>query len=63
MSKKPINLGFCPRCKEPIGEKGIMQRERFGVVWCYLCSFDMEENPTEREQWVDWAKEYKENMT
>lgn len=61
MPKREIDLGFCPRCKDEFDENR-MTRIVFGVRWCYLCSFDMEENPIERRQWVSWAKEYAKNM-
>lgn len=54
--KNPINLGFCPRCKEDL--EGMMTRIVDGVTFCYLCSFDIEEDRIERQNWVRWAKEY-----
>jgi hypothetical protein len=57
--KEPINLGFCPRCKEELN--GMMTRTLKGVVFCYLCSFDAEDEGSVR-QWVVWAKDYKKNM-
>jgi hypothetical protein len=59
--KETINLGFCPCCKDEFDE-GSMKRTAFGVVWCYLCSFNMEEQPSWRRQNVVWAKDYKKNM-
>lgn len=58
-AKKPINLGFCPRCKSNFP---MMTREIDGVVFCYLCSFNIEEDRMERQNWVSWAKEYAKNM-
>ena len=56
-----IDLGFCPRCKEDLG--GMMTRKKWGVKWCYLCAFDLEEAPKgERESCVRFAKEYKQNL-
>jgi Zn-finger nucleic acid-binding protein len=61
--KKEINLGFCPRCKSDFHEGGeMMTRVVKGVRFCYLCSFDLEENKIELNQWVSWAKEYAKNM-
>ena len=58
---KIIDLGFCPRCKENL--EGMMTREKFGIKWCHLCSFDVEENESgDRESWIRWAKQYKEEM-
>jgi len=57
--KEVIDLGFCPRCKEDL--VGMMTRVVKGVKFCYLCSFEVEENVTDR-QWIGWAKEYKLNM-
>lgn len=59
MTKEPINLGFCPRCKEELD--GMLTRVKKGVVFCYLCSFDAEEEGSVN-QWVSWAKEYKKEM-
>lgn len=58
--QKIIDLGFCPRCKEDL--EGMMARVVKGVKFCHLCSFEVEENVTDR-QWIRWAKEYKRNMT
>ena len=56
-----VDLGFCPRCKEPLD--GMMTREKWGIKWCYLCSFDLEEAPKpERDAQIRWAKQYKEEM-
>ncbi len=58
---KIIDLGFCPRCKEDITQ--MMTRVRWGIRWCYLCSFDLEEaSKGEREACIRFAREYKENM-
>ena len=57
---KEIDLGFCPRCKEDFN--GMMTRVVKGVKFCYLCSFDLEENNIELNQWISWAKEYAKNM-
>jgi len=60
-NKEIIDLGFCPRCKEDISQ--MMTREKWGIKWCYLCSFDLEESARpERESWIRWAKQYKEEM-
>jgi len=48
-----IDLGFCPRCKE---DWPIMTREIDGILFCWLCSFDIEEEPMERKRWVRWAR-------
>lgn len=56
-----IDLGFCPRCKEDI--TSMMTRIKWGIKWCYLCSFDLEEaGPSERKSWIRWAKNRKEEM-
>ena len=55
-----IDLGFCPRCKEDL--EGMMTRVVRGVKFCYLCSFDLEENKIELDEWVSWAKSYAKNM-
>ena len=61
--KKVIDLGFCPRCKSDFHEGGeMMTRVVDNVKFCWLCSFDIEENRTQRRNWVRWAKEYAENM-
>ena len=57
---KIIDLGFCPRCKEDLD--GMMTRVVDNVKFCYLCSFDIEEDRMQRQNWVSWAKEYKKNM-
>lgn len=57
---KVIDLGFCPRCKEDLN--GMMTRVKWGIKWCYLCSFDLEESPAEREGWIRWAKQYDKEM-
>lgn len=54
MSRKIIDLGFCPRCKEDLD--GMMTGILGGVKFCYLCSCDLEENHIERETWIRWAK-------
>ena len=56
---KPIDLGFCPRCKS---DWPMMTRVVDGVKFCHLCSFDVEENPSEKRRWVNWAKDYQKNM-
>ena len=55
---KILDIGFCPRCKEDL--EGMMTRNFKGVKFCYLCSFDLEETPSERH-WVKWAKDYAKN--
>jgi len=63
MAKKVVDLGFCPRCKSDFHEGGeMMTRVVDGVRFCYLCSYDVEENRMERQTWVRWAREYAENM-
>jgi len=59
---KEIDLGFCPRCKEPLD--GMMTRVVRGVKFCYLCSFDLTDEPNDPEltQWISWAKDYNKNM-
>lgn len=60
---KEIDLGFCPCCKSDFHKGGeMMNRVIKGVKFCYLCSFDLEENRTELNQWLSWAKEYAKNM-
>lgn len=63
MPKYPVKLGFCPRCKEPLDEN-TMKRTVKGVEFCYLCFFDLTDNPRDPElgQWVSWAKDYQKNM-
>jgi len=56
---KLVDLGFCPRCKSDWPMK---TRVIKGVKFCWLCSFDLEENKTELNQWIHWAKEYAQNM-
>ena len=58
-TKKVITLKFCPRCKEDF--EGMMTRIIHNVTFCYLCSFDAEDEGSVR-QWVAWAKDYKKNM-
>ena len=57
--KEPLNLGFCPVCKNNFD--GCMTRVVSGVVFDYLCSFNIEEQHEVR-QYVSWAKDYKKNM-
>ncbi len=58
---KIIDLGFCPRCKEDITQ--MMTRVRWGIRWCHLCSFDLEEaSKSERDACIRFAREYKKNM-
>jgi hypothetical protein len=57
--KEPINLGFCPVCKENFN--GCMTRVLSGVVFDYLCSFNIEEEHSVRQH-VAWAKDYQKNM-
>jgi len=54
-----VDVGFCPRCKS---DWPMMTRTVRNVKFCWLCSFDLEENPSELRQWVDWAKTYKKEM-
>ena len=54
-----IDLGFCPRCKEGFP---MMTRNKWGIRWCHLCSFDLEEDRSEKARWVHWAKEYASEM-
>jgi len=58
---KVIDLGFCPRCKEDL--EGMMTRVVKGVKFCWLCSFEVEENRRELNTWISWAKEYQKEMT
>ena len=60
MKRKEINLGFCPRCKEEL--EGMMTRKVQEVVFCHLCSFDVEEDPHEKRNWLNFAREYKSEM-
>lgn len=39
-----------------------MKRPHRGVQFCWLCSFDLDENPAEGRQWISWAKDYTKNM-
>ena len=58
---KAIDLGFCPRCKENIAN--MMTREKWGIKWCYLCSFDLEEaTRSDRVACIRFAKDFKKNM-
>jgi len=57
---KVVDLGFCPQCKSDLGD--MMTRVVDNVKFCYLCSFDVEENRMEKRRWVKWAKEYAKNM-
>ncbi len=57
--KEIINLGFCPACKSDL--EGMMTQTVSNVVFCHLCSFDIQENHEVR-RWVSWAKEYKKEM-
>jgi len=54
-----IDLGFCPRCKS---DWPMMTRVVDGVKFCWLCSFDVEEDKMERRRWVKWARSYAKNM-
>jgi len=55
-----VDLGFCPRCKS---DWPMMTRVVYGVKFCHLCSFEVEESRHERH-WVRWAKDYaKERRT
>ncbi len=59
--RKAIDLGFCPRCKSDLTT--MMTRTKWDIKWCYLCSFDLEEqSEIERTSWIRFAKEYKKNM-
>ena len=63
MTGKQIDLGFCPRCKSDFHEGGeMMTRIVDNVVFCHLCSFDIEEDRMQRKEWVSWAREYYKNM-
>lgn len=60
MSSKPLDLGFCPRCKDliqPGHEEGYASRIVDGVLFCILCAHHIETNQKERKKWVTWAKE------
>ncbi len=54
-----VDLGFCPRCKEDLGD--MKTRVFKGVKFCWLCSFDVDED-RHKWHWIDWAKDYKKNM-
>jgi hypothetical protein len=58
--KKTINIGFCPRCKEDLA--GMMTRQVQEVVFCWLCSFDVEESAHEKRNWLKFAREYASEM-
>jgi hypothetical protein len=58
--RKIINLGFCPRCKEDLG--GMVTRRIQEVVFCHLCSFDVEESAHEKRNWLKFAREYASEM-
>lgn len=63
MSKKFVDLGFCPRCKSDFHKGGEMiTRVVKGVLFCYLCSFEVEEDRMQLDNWVRWAEEYAKNM-
>ena len=63
MTKKVVDLGFCPRCKSDFHKGGeMMTRVVSGVKFCWLCSFDVEDDRMERQNWVSWAKDYAKNM-
>ncbi len=55
---KVIDLGFCPRCKAYLGDMRVIK----GVKFCWLCSFDVEEDRMELQRWIGWAKDYAKNM-
>jgi len=54
VEEQVIRLEFCPRCKEEL--QGMLVRTIAGVVFCWLCSFDVEEEPMEKERWLRWAR-------
>ena len=56
MKRKEINLGFCPRCKEDL--EGMMTRKVQEVVFCHLCSFDIEDESDKGKSWIRFAREY-----
>jgi hypothetical protein len=58
--KKTINIGFCPRCKEDL--EGMMTRQVEEVVFCHLCSFDVEESTREKRNWLKFAREWASEM-
>ena len=61
--KKTIDLGFCPRCKSDFHEGGeMMTRVVSGVKFCWLCSFEVEDDRLQRRNWVSWARDYAKNM-
>ncbi|RJR41893.1 MAG: hypothetical protein C4567_08005 [Deltaproteobacteria bacterium] len=50
-----IDLGYCPRC---LSEFPMMTRDKWGVRWCHLCSFDLEEETqSERDHFIRIANE------
>jgi len=54
---KVLDLGFCPRCKEPL--QRMKSQVVQGVRFCWLCGWDIREEHTVR-RWVRWAKSYAE---
>lgn len=55
--RKVIDLGYCPRC---LSEWPMMTRDKWGIRWCHLCSFDLEEaNVAMRQAAIRNAKELK----
>ena len=59
MKKKPIDSGWCPRCKSHFP---MMTKIVNGVVFCHLCGCDLLEIKSERVYWVQFAKNYVEEM-
>lgn len=56
MTEKALDLGFCPRCKDSLGN--LTRRIVGGVAFCRLCAWHVKEDEVEREKWVKWAREY-----
>ena len=59
LDKSEQDLGFCPRCKDPIQPEhieGYASRSVDGVLFCTLCAWHLEADPAEREKWAKLAK-------
>jgi len=66
--KKVIDLGWCPRCKGDFYDSDVNEGDQkpgelattrilYGIRWCRMCSFDLEESRIQKQQWVRFAKD------
>ena len=49
-------MAECPLCHDDLS--GAMTRKAYGILWCHLCSFDVEDMPrADREALVRLVKD------